>query len=297
MKGKDELGLENAAEILKGVVIPPRPQLLMDIHDVYPNISKIAELIETDQGVSAGVLKAISSPLFGVRKKQLSIKRAVLMLGVTNVLTIVNGLLLRSALSNKLKAEDFKEYWSASTDTAIVCASVTRQLNLDNPECSYMMGLFHNCGMPLLMKKFEDYSEVLRQGYQFNQNSVVKPEEALYGTNHATVGYMVGKYWRLPDEICKVIRDHHDMKLLKFGTVKDSEMMLLLSILKMAEHIVKLPLRLGQQKTDFEWEFIQNNLLDFIGINKSRFEEVYTQALDDLSEYGTHGVKVVDDQE
>lgn len=295
MKDQEELGLTNASEILKGVAIPPRPQLLMDIHDVYPNIKKIAELIETDQGVSAGVLKAISSPLFGVRKKQMSIKRAVFMLGVTNVLTIVNGLLLRAALSNNFKTEELKEYWNTSTNTAIVCASITRQLDLDDPERSYMMGLFHNCGVPLMMRKFNGYREVLRQGYQFNQQSIVKPEEAQYGISHATVGYMMGKYWRLPDEICRVIRDHHDIKLLQFTAVKNSELMLLLAILKMAEHIVNLPMRLGDQQVDHEWLQIGEKLLDFVGVNPSHFDEVIAQAMDDLSEYGAHGVKVVDD--
>ena len=49
-KAKD-IDLSDAGEVLKGVVIPPRPQLLLDIHEVYPDIQKIASLIETDQGV------------------------------------------------------------------------------------------------------------------------------------------------------------------------------------------------------------------------------------------------------
>lgn len=297
MAGAKDIDLSNAAEILKGVVIPPRPQLLLDIHDVYPNIKKIAELIETDQGVSAGVLKAINSPLYGLTKKVVSIKRAVMLLGVKSVLNIVNGLLLRAALSKKLHSKEFKHYWNSSTDTAIVAASVTRQLGLGAPDRSYLMGLFHNCGVPLLMSKNSDYLRVLSGAYAFDKNSITKYEDAMIGTNHASVGFIVGKYWQLPKEICRVIRDHHDIRRLAFkNTHKNEDMYTLLSVLKMAEHIINLSERLGNQSVDYEWELIKNSLFDYVGINEERFEEVFANALDDLSDYGVHGVKVVDEE-
>ena len=296
MAGAKDLDLSNASEILKGVVIPPRPQLLLDIHDVYPNIKKIAELIETDQGVSAGVLKAINSPLYGMRKKVVSIKRAVMLLGVTSVLNIVNGLLLRAALSKKLHSKEFKQYWNSSTDTAIVAASVTRQLGLGAPDRSYLLGLFHNCGIPLLMSKNENYLRVLGEAYSFQNNSITKYEDSVIGTNHSDVGFIVGRYWQLPKEICRVIRDHHDIRRLAFkNTHKNEDVYTLLSVLKMSEHIINLSSRLGEQSIDYEWELIKEPLLNYVGISEERFEEVFANALDDLSEYGVHGVKVVDD--
>ncbi len=292
MPDKKDIDLADAAEILKGVVIPPRPQLILDIRDVYPNIKKIADLISTDQGVSAGVLKAINSPLYGVTKKVVSIRRAVMLLGVRSVLNIVNGLLLRAALGDQKRTPTLVDYWESSVDTAIVAASVTRQIGYGSPDTAYMMGLFHNYGIPLLIKKFPEFEACIVSSYQFTAGSIIAAEEAVVETHHAAVGFMVSRYWRLPDEVCEAIRDHHDRNRLRFNSTTPSEALHLLAVLKMSENIASVYQRLGKQEIDHEWDAIKAQVFEFVGIDEARFEEIRQSALADLRDSGDHGVRL-----
>jgi HD-like signal output (HDOD) protein len=290
------LGLNDAGELLKGVSIPPRPQLILDIREVYPNLRKIADLIQTDQGVSAGVLKAINSPLYGLQTRVVSIHRAVYLLGLTSVSNIVNGLLLRSALFDKGLVNELKSYWECTTDTAIVAGSITRQLRLGSSDQAYLLGLFHNCGIPLLMRKFKTYPRAIPYCYRLKGGSVTHVEDTYYETNHAEVGYFISRYWKLPDSVCNAIRNHHNLSKLSFAkdVSVDDESDTLLAILKMAEHIVKLHKRLGNVEEDFEWEKISEAVLGFVGIDGNGFSELIDMAHADLAEYSENGVKLED---
>ena len=64
---------------LEGVIIPPKPQILIDLQSASSNTARVIELIEKDPGISASVLKTINSPLFGVHTKITSIQKAVLL--------------------------------------------------------------------------------------------------------------------------------------------------------------------------------------------------------------------------
>ena len=72
-------------DLLKGIVIPPCPQIVADIQSELaqadPSINVIAELINRDAGISGSVLKAINSPLFGLSSKVKSVSHAVNLFG------------------------------------------------------------------------------------------------------------------------------------------------------------------------------------------------------------------------
>ncbi|WP_168427344.1 HDOD domain-containing protein [Candidatus Colwellia aromaticivorans] len=68
----------------------------------------------------------------------------------------------------------------------------------------YTIGLFINCGIPLLALKFSDYKSVLIEANGLGINSI-KLEEQKYCTNHAVLGYYIASSWHLPKEICSLI--------------------------------------------------------------------------------------------
>ena len=281
-----KINLKDAGDVLKGVSIPPRPQLLIDIREVLPDIRKVAQLIQTDQGVSAGVLKAINSPLYGLARRITSIQHAVMMLGLDNVINIVSSLLLRAAIGSNLNPATLEKYWSTTTDTAVAAASLTKQLRVASIDKAYMLGLFHNCGMPMLMKKFPDYMDSLIISYGSKGMSLTDYEDGHYETNHAIAGYFVCRYWLLPTDICKVIRDHHSLNCLTFDEkTTDHEYTTLLAILKMAEHIAGLHNWLGSNNEDHEWDAIKKNLLNYIGLSESDFDDVSAVASDEIAQY------------
>lgn len=79
------------AGVISSFQIPVKPELLSYLQDLMaeeqPDITQIAELISSDIGLSAAILKIINSPVYGMDRKISEIKQAVMMLG----LKVING--------------------------------------------------------------------------------------------------------------------------------------------------------------------------------------------------------------
>ncbi|MDH5731242.1 MAG: HDOD domain-containing protein, partial [Gammaproteobacteria bacterium] len=67
---------EDIKDALRGVVIPPKPQILIDIQKAAGDTVKIVDLISKDTGVSASLLKIVNSPFYGLGSKVTSIQKA-----------------------------------------------------------------------------------------------------------------------------------------------------------------------------------------------------------------------------
>ena len=64
-----------------------------------------------------------------------------------------------------------------------------------------MAGIFHECGVPVLMQRFGDYAKKL------NLESAccwpeLATEDAQFHVDHCSIGYLVGRHWKLPDFVC-----------------------------------------------------------------------------------------------
>ena len=78
------------------------------------------------------------------------------------------------------------------------------------PEQAYLAGMFHECGVPVLMLRFPKYCETLRL-----DNATCWPnlaeEDARFNVDHCSVGFLVARHWGLPDFVCDAIRFHHEI--------------------------------------------------------------------------------------
>ncbi|GAB6043354.1 HDOD domain-containing protein [Endothiovibrio diazotrophicus] len=81
---------EQTENLMKGYFIPPKPELLSDLHAAAsraePDPGEVAEIVARDVGLSAAVLKTINSPLFGMRRTISDIRQAALLLGIAELL-------------------------------------------------------------------------------------------------------------------------------------------------------------------------------------------------------------------
>jgi HD-like signal output (HDOD) protein len=67
--------------------------------------------------------------------------------------------------------------------------------------------------------------------------SFVQTENANHRTDHAVVGAIVARTWRLPQVIAHAVRLHHDFAVLADSTVAQ-EVRYLVAIAALAEHLV-----------------------------------------------------------
>ena len=257
-------------DILKGFVIPPRPQIVADIQIESampePDINEIAKLISQDASISGSVLKTINSPLFGLAGKIKSVGHAVNLMGLESVVNIVTALSLKRILSDD-SVNGLNRFWDTANDVANASVIVSKYIGFSSSDEAYSLGLFHDCGIPLMMMKYPNYLDVLERGYQDSEKRVIDAENEIYKTDHSVLGYYTAKTWKLPDYISEIISYHHCVnKIFDQDRKNRTQKKDLLLILKISEHICGSFRTMGSSITNYEWEHIKDALLDYGGL-------------------------------
>lgn len=252
-----------AQECIRDIVIPAQPQLMLDIRNVYPDIDKIAALIARDPAMGAAVLKTVNSPLFGIPKKIVKIEQAVMLLGLDSVMNIMSALLLRKSLANNIDPSVLNEFWQSANDAAVAINFVARQLKLVSPDQAFILGLFHNCAIPLMREKYQDYFDTLVTAYQEHRRTLTDLEDEHYQANHALIGGYIARAWHLPEDVITVIGEHHLPSRLSADIEGEAteNVDILCALLKFTEHLIGEHKALGSDDCDYEWEQYQNAIL------------------------------------
>ena len=237
----EALTLEQIENVLHGIKIPPQPQILVDLQIEQimpdPDLDQIAALIRRDVGLTGTMLKVVNSPFYGLTNKITSVSQAVSLIGLDSVINIINGVSIKSEMSDET-ITSMNRFWDTANDIAMIATNVAQQVGYQKPDLAYLLGLFHNAGVPLLMNRFDQYLDVVEQSYQDRTERIIDIENALLKTNHAVVGYYIAKSWNLPKILCDAIGEHHNCKRYFVDQYPiESEAKTLLAILKISEHV------------------------------------------------------------
>ena len=267
-----DLDDKKMAEVVSSFQIPVKPQILTDMQFVLdetePDMDALAILVSSDVGLSAAILKIINSPFYGMNRRISEIKQAVMILGLKTISGLVTALLLKASFKGNASIS-LERFWDDSLDVANAMAFIGNQIKNKIPvDMLYTIGLFENCGIPLLALKFSNYKEVLIQANSKGVNSIAI-EEQYYQTNHAVLGYYVASSWNLPKEICELILRHHDASYL--DDISGSNEQLAFAALKAAENMVE---RVKRHKVAPDWEEVKDSALDTLGISISDYEDL-----------------------
>ncbi len=268
-----EISQTDADKLVAGISIPPRPaalaELMAERAKDEPDLQKVSRLIGGDIGLSAAMLKAVNSPYFGLTRKVDSAFQAISMMGMKNVMNIVTGLMLRNAVGGKNVALD--RFWENSQQNAMLSAWLAKRLPGISSDEAYTFGLFHDCGIPILMQKFPDYKDTLFAANASDDTAFTLVEDQRHATNHATIGFLVAKAWFLPETICDAIRLHHDETIY---TQPDSATPLvrnLISVARLAEHLNDTLLHM---RDDSEWTRLGGHVLRHLGVTAAEMDDI-----------------------
>ncbi len=268
-------GPEIEAILGQGIAIPPQPKVLMEIEVLASkprvNVKAIADLISKDPALLAGIFKVVNSPAMGMSRKVDSAETAITLLGLKQVTNLLKSIAIRQSLGGNSHA--YERFWDRSGEIAEIAATVAqKRVSVCNvfPDQAYMAGLFHDCGVPVLMQRFPDYCKILNAGGWPKLND----EDRQFNTDHCVVGYLVGKNWRLPEFILRGIRFHHEI----LAVVHPARTVV--AILQMSTHIYNL---LGKNADDSEWALCWQNVIEELGISPDGLREFEEDVLDTLA--------------
>lgn len=258
--------------------IPPCPIILnrfmVEVGKNELNFNRLSSIIETDVAISAGLIKTANSPYFGMRQRVRSVQEAIAILGLKASSRALAGIVLRNAF---LGMPNLERFWDSSARIARLSGWLAKHYAIPGllAEDAYTFGLFRDCGIPVLIKRFPHYNKVLAAANHDAELSFVEVEETELPTNHAMVGCMLAQSWWLPEEIFLAIRNHHDLEALKTAH-SDTPMLSrkLIATAQLAEHIVQHQLGLSLTQ---EWEKLGDSCLKLMGIDKEQLEALYAE--------------------
>ncbi len=270
-----------AEKLIAGIAIPPRPAAVAAIvaeqQGSDPDLARIAGIIAADVGLTAAMIKTINSPLYGLRQKVTDIQRAVSMLGLKNVASLVTSLSLR----NSVAAQGLERFWDNAARGAMVAAYLARQLGGVPRDEAHLFGLFHDAGIPLMVRRFEDYKETLKAANREYARAFTDVEDARHGSNHAIVGSLLAASWQLPEHMRHAIARHHDLDV--YASSLAPEALNLIAVMHLADHIESSHSRLS---SDAEWHKMGAATLAYLMLDASQLEELTRDAREMLEESG-----------
>lgn len=207
------LSHDELQQTLDSIDIPACPGVVMQVmaeaQKDEPDLQVLTKIIVGDVGMAAFAIKLANSSLFRRGDATSSVPLALSRLGTRNIVCIVVAVALRNTMSGDIPAEVLDRFWNRAAAVAQAASQVSRKVRGIAADMAYTYALFHNAAMPVMMRRFKDYSRTLEDVEQHG-GSLVVHENALYHCTHAVVGALLARNWGLSSLIASAIRHHHD---------------------------------------------------------------------------------------
>jgi HD-like signal output (HDOD) protein len=206
--------------LAREIGIPPCPAILgsfsAEIQQPEPDIRKLAELIATDIALSAALLKLVNSPFYGLRTKATNTHQALSIIGLRAGANLVTGLILRQVFPPGGSAL-MERFWDKANSISATALVVARRITGIDINEAHTYALFRDCGMPVMIRKFDDYGDIVDRLEHVSGARVIVAEQTAYQYSHARVGYALARGWLLPEPFCRAILFHHDFEKVAAG--------------------------------------------------------------------------------
>lgn len=280
-----ELSDEDVQKVMDTIDIPTCPAMLTDAmreaQKDEPDLKRLAEIIANDAGMSAAALKLANSALYGSSNRLSSVRKAVERLGIRNTLCVVVASALRSSITG-LPPAWIDQFWKRTMLLALTSSLIARRQYGISPDAAYTYALFHDAAIPLMMRRFPEYGELLdkcrREGSMLND-----AEEQYFPSTHPIIGSLLVRNWGLPPLLGQAIRFHHEQdaydvpdRTLPGGALS------LIAVTQVAE-------RLLSEVLDDDIEVgidLFNRALDFLGISADDQDELRSRITTVIEENG-----------
>ena len=250
------------ALVARGIRIPPQPRVLLELekllHRGKIDVRSLARVISQDPGIVSLLFKTVRSPIYGGGRDLDSMEKVLMVIGMRQTVTLVQAMAIANAVPRATRAS-FETFWSRSFDIARLAALIAAdRVSVCNifPEQAFLVGSFHECGVPILMQRFPEYCDGINIE-QACQADHLAEEDARYNVDHCAIGYLVARHWKLPDFICRAIHLHHEMPEAEAGAVAT-----VVAILQLARHFYHLLLDLDHPS----WAWLREPVMNELGL-------------------------------
>jgi len=151
------------------IELPSLPEIAIRIgkalRDDVSDAATIAEMIQTDPQITAKLIKASNSAMYGRRNEVETCAGAVIRLGtdVTHKLVLSFALKDLFKSNSSLLQQRMQELWKHSTHVAALCFVLAKRDRRFNPELAMLIGLLHDIGIVAVLNYAQSFPLESRQ--------------------------------------------------------------------------------------------------------------------------------------
>ncbi|NSL55259.1 HDOD domain-containing protein [Uliginosibacterium aquaticum] len=271
-----EVDEEVARLVSSGIRIPPQPKIVQEVLAMLQanqlDLREMAETISADAGLTAMLYKITRSAAFARRRAPQSVEQILALVGIRQAAQLVQCYGLTTALPGNVNV--MNQFWVRSGEIAQLASVIAHErVAVCNifPEQAYMAGIFHDCGVPVLMQRFPGYCNATGVDGRAQKWADVREEDRHFQVDHCSIGYLLARHWRLPDFVAQAIRNHHDLQRLNASASRSMAAVLQLAI--------QLYLA-GQGLSNPEWVECHSLVLDDLGLHSDDLQLFCDEVLD-----------------
>jgi HD-like signal output (HDOD) protein len=268
------LGPEDAARIKRllenGVKIPAQPRVVEELRQLMQrselDVRLLARTINKDPGLTAMLFKVVGNSAYRQHQPFDSVEAILHAVGVRQTFNLVQAIALSGAGEIKKDRRVYEAFWARSHavgQLAMLIADERVAVCNIFPDQAYLAGLFHDCGVPLLMQRFPTYCAEMKLGTPGIWTDLGE-EDRKFNADHCVVGYLVARHWHLPEFICDAIRYHHAINELGQHEARS-----MVAIVQLAVDIHYRDQRIASP----EWERIKHEVQPELGLSEDALPE------------------------
>jgi len=193
---------------------PVLGQLLGTVDRADVGLAEVAEVISSDPGLAAQLLRVANSAAYGARVPAATVRDSLLRLGLREVRRLAVVLSLYGSFSKPGGGFDHDLFWTHSLGVAHAAARVARGVGGNpaeglEPEAVFLAALLHDLGLLVLASHYPREYASVRSLVASSGMPWSGAEMELLQTDHGEIGAILVAHWHLPEAAVAALRWHH----------------------------------------------------------------------------------------
>jgi HD-like signal output (HDOD) protein len=273
----DEEGKQVRRLVEKGIKLPPQPAVLDELQHLLTrgvsDVRVLSRTISQDPGIVAALFKVSRSAAYRRLQPLDTVEQVLQAIGIRQTCNIVQAVSYAQAVPAKHNAKAFEAFWVRSRAIAQLAMLIAEErVSVCNifPDQAYLAGIFHECGVPVLMQRFSTYCKEMSLDVPGRWTSLAE-EDRRFNADHSVIGYLIGRHWKLPDFICDAIRYHHEIRSMGNHAART-----MVAILQLAVQLFYLDARADNP----EWAGVRDTVAEELGLHVDALPEFTDEILE-----------------
>ncbi len=190
--------------------VPLLPQVAIRVSEMSRMaevpFDKIANLIISDQALSANILRVANSAFFRRGNPCDSIPAALVRLGTSTIREITLALSVRAKLFKPGRFNDvFEQLWRHASGVG-GAARVVAQIAGKNADGAFLCGLIHDIGKPIALNTAIEIGNL----QEIPDAEIRGALPRVFTAFHQQIAGRAAKAWNFPDWVCEAVRFHEE---------------------------------------------------------------------------------------